>query len=335
MASSKRGDSAIITELFQDLFSNDDLLPQTWWSDVAIITAMKYYYNDTILSDIMHTDSLKACSQLNMSISKSNLLMGIDSIMIANIHGYYRIKMRVVVSSSLSNDNKKRYHYFYFKSINSLNVPSAITMDSAQQIFTREIRFSEEKRNLRNDTLPHLHRHINNDMDVSNTPPTPPPTVVHLPVRLESDINVFWESLECRKLFNTHTNETAHDRVHILIDICNTKVKKIIAGSPIFLKYILLKKAYNVALTDMPLTKNLTNCCEEAVIKMHDAGIDNNLPKCPRSISKWNRYFRVHLTLEGMPEATKKNPSRKQKLANNNNEVSIDDNDNDNNHGNK
>jgi hypothetical protein len=40
------GQSIKLISLFLDLFCNDDLLPRTWWSDMAIITAMKYYYDD-------------------------------------------------------------------------------------------------------------------------------------------------------------------------------------------------------------------------------------------------------------------------------------------------
>jgi hypothetical protein len=74
-----------------------------------------------------------------------------------------------------------------------------------------------------------------------------------------------------------------------MVDACASRLKQNINNN-LYSKYLLLKKSYIIALSEMPKLQNFEKCCEKAMNEVNGF-LGMEIVKCPRTAMKWNRYF--------------------------------------------
>jgi hypothetical protein len=309
MARKTTGRGVLILSGFKEAASCSSML-DGWWCDITLLKLLKERYG---CHDVLHKDTSTALGELNGTISKTVEFRIIDAPFPVNKSGMYRWKMNVF-SDELS---KSSYRFFYYFSSDKTKPPTLLTAALAQKRQGLTIRFSERS----NSTSNKRQRSGSFDFVVSNRNVLPEEQEEQVPLpadiaeeevilRLESQTTTtittstnnpllidppdFWSSVNARKIFGVADGDNPKEILQVKMDICKSKAAENI-GSEISLKYLLLRVAYETALSNMP-TLTWVSCCSLAIKKMESAGIDSI--SNPRTICKWNVYFRENNYLE-------------------------------------
>jgi hypothetical protein len=263
-------------ELLQEARYKDN-----WWCDVVLVEVMKTSYHYGMLLD---SDSVIAAKNLNCAITRNPAMSSIDNHYRTNENGIYRMNFRFK-----DENNKPMRRNFYHACSNKTKLPPALTIKMAQEVYQKKLRTSPRsaKRSRGN----------NDDDDANETLPEMGSGSIESPVRQSTNpppLFDYWSSTEAINLFRPRENEHVMVALDRMIDVCEFKASEN-KGSSIAYKYLLLKKAYDLALANMN-AKNWKQCCAESIAILKEAGID--IVKCPRTIMIWNRFFRFHECLE-------------------------------------
>lgn len=290
------GRKIIITNGFKYAAASESLR-RTWWSDKTLLQVLMDRFE---LSGILNEDHAKALSQLNYTISRAPEFSNIDMQFPANQSGIFRMKMTVVCSES----KKTVQRFFYYFSGDVSKGPTPLTLTIAQQIYDKIIRTSVRmSKRQRGEDENELEDNQQSIVVAQSEDSIMEATMIHSIVLLKqrsellSDTLNYWTSANAAKLFGTRDDELPAISIQMKMDICKTKAMQSI-GNTISIKYLLLRKAYETALENMPKI-NWTECCKMAIDVLQSAGLET--VGDPKTVCKWNRYFRANLYLEMDP----------------------------------
>jgi hypothetical protein len=278
-----------------------------WWSDKALLLCLVDCFE---LQGVLNEDIKIALRQMNKAIGMAAEFDAIDMHFPRNQIGVFRMKFFIA-------EAKTNHFFYYFDTKDKTKGPNPLTNKTAQKVF---INLMRKKRQLNDkhdgeNKIQRLDNSIktdddNNDEEEStNKLPSVHDEVLPAEISLStmlpesallSQTLSYWNSKKASQLFGTKEGESVILSVCEMVDICQHKAMQNV-GSIVFIKYLLLKKAYEIALCQMPsITMKFMDCCQHAIEILKEAGLDtvNN----PVSLLRWNRYFRVNFFLEMDPE---------------------------------
>jgi hypothetical protein len=265
-----------------------------WYSDEQLLTIVNGSYD---LSHLIGDDIQKGLATFNRANSKNPKLAGLDNKFGSTDTGIFQMKFTIV------NEHKKKIQrWFYYIASCKSSLPLNLTAKGAQEVYDRVIRKSTRKRARRDDN-----NEEDNLLDLyvsSKQLDTLQPTVQpHYEYS-------FWESTDAKRLFAPKDDELAIVALHRMIKVCDMNADKAIDSyGDYYVKYLMLRKAYVLALENMN-TWTWKACCQSALNLFSETGF--NTIKSAATIMRWNRYFRVYNTL--MPSQSKQTKEFQPKL---------------------
>jgi hypothetical protein len=262
----------------------DPRFKDKWWCDIALVEVMKAksHYN-TLLDG---SSIAAAARQLNLAVTISPLMATCDNHHTTNDEGIYRMLFKIK-----DDNNKPVRRMFYCSTSIKTALPKALTFDMAQEVYRKKLRSSP-----RSSKRVRSSEDDDEDDDDAILPELVSGSIAS-PERQSTNTAPsydYWSSADAIKLFCPRENEHVVVALHRMMDVCAFKVKNS-TGTELSYKYLLLKKSYELALEHMN-EKNWKECCNMSLLILSEAGID--IIKCPKTIMKWNRFFRTYECLE-------------------------------------
>jgi hypothetical protein len=299
-------DMSDLALVFINTITNGDFY-DFWFSDEQMLSFIGARY---VTEGILHDNLSRAMGQLNSAITKSAVLMGIDTAQGNETHGIYRMTFQFK-----NNDNKKVKRSFYYITSNKAKAIIPLSAKGAQELYNRVLRRSERcPKRPRTETYSNVDDALDsneiqsnqtahdiatttttNATQVSNNAIEVVPTSMLQPTNFVFD---YWSSVIATKMFRPNENEHTILAVHRLIKVCEQKATVQI-NNTLCNKYLLLRKSYLIALEKMSIRPSFLDCCSEAIAIFREAGVSSVTN--PRTVMIWHRHFRVNSTLQRKP----------------------------------
>jgi hypothetical protein len=276
MTSINKANTVLIVESLAKA-SKNTLFQGRWWSDEALVKAFLARFK---LKGLCTDNSTRSLSQFNKAISQAPRYSLIDNSFPMNSSGIFRMQMRVKCTT-----DKFNTRYFYYFSKDLQQGPSLLTVQKAQEAYNNDLRSSPRNKRHRTENDSEIENELEEVLE---------PVVAAVPTYN------YWSSQTAINLFHPESGEAVAVSLHNKIDVCQTRVSATVLGSKLSFKYLLLKKAYELALINMPTTLTWNEWCKKAITILNDAGLTtiNN----SETILRWNRYFRIYGFLEMDPK---------------------------------